>query len=61
MSSLKPMVESTECEDQESAKELKNIYRTNLPAGLAQERQVFEPGTNLVPAECSNGSISGIW
>jgi hypothetical protein len=27
--------------DQESAKELRNIYRTNLRAGLAQERPVF--------------------
>jgi hypothetical protein len=61
MSSLKPMVESIECKDQESAKELRNIYRTNLPAGLAQERPIFEPGTNLVPTECSNGSIRGIW
>ena len=38
------------CEDEDSAKELRNIYRTNLPAGLAQERPVFQDksGTKIL-------------
>ena len=40
----------TACEDEDSAKELRNIYRTNLPAGLAQERPVFQDksGTKIL-------------
>ncbi len=38
----------TTCEDEESAKELRNIYSNNLPAGLTRERPVFQPCTNLV-------------
>ena len=35
----------TTCEDEESARELRNVYRTNLASGLARERPVFAPGT----------------
>ena len=35
----------TECEEESSSRELRNIYRTNLATGLAQRLPVFTTGT----------------
>jgi hypothetical protein len=34
----------TVCEDEDSSRELRNVYRTNLATGVARDRPIFMPG-----------------
>ena len=38
----------TPCADEESGRELRNVFRINLASGLAQERLIFQPGYTAV-------------
>ena len=37
----------TVCEDEDSSRELRNVYRTNLATGVARDRPIFMPGNTV--------------